>query len=92
MIWDRLQTHRSCLVREFVAAQRGPLTPEYLPAYAPELNPVEYIWGHWKWHELPNFCGRDFGDLSHCCACRALACMRRRPTLVRAFWQQAELL
>jgi len=26
-----------------------------LPAYAPELNPVEYLWSYWKQHELPNF-------------------------------------
>jgi transposase len=91
VIWDRLGTHRSRLVREFVAAQRGRLTLEYLPAYAPELNPVEYIWGHWKLHELPNFCPRDFDQLSHS-ARRALTRMRRRPTLVRAFWQQAQLL
>jgi transposase len=91
VIWDRLGTHRSRLVRAFVAAQRGRLMLEYLPAYAPELNPVEYIWGHWKQHELPNFCARDFGQLSHY-ARRALTRMRRRPTLVRAFWQQAELL
>lgn len=91
VIWDRLQTHRSRLVREFVTAQQGRLMLEYLPAYAPELNPVEYIWGHWKQHELPNFCPRDFAQLSHH-ARRALARMRRRPTLVRAFWQQAELL
>jgi hypothetical protein len=52
---------------------------------------VEYIWGDWKQHELPNFCPRDFAQLSQA-ARRALARMRRRPTLVRAFWQQAELL
>jgi transposase len=91
VIWDRLPTHRSRLVREFVAAQRGRLTLEYLPAYAPELNPVEYIWGYWKQPALPNFCARDFAHLSHH-ARRALARMRRRPTLVRAFWQQAKLL
>ena len=91
VVWDGLRTHRSRLVREFVAAQHGRLTLEYLPAYAPELNPVEYIWGYWKQHELPNFCPRDFGQLSHY-ARRALTRMRRRPTLVRAFWQQAELL
>ena len=91
VIWDRLQTHRSRVVREFVDAQRGRLTLEYLPAYAPELNPVEYIWGYWKQHALPNFCPTDFTQLSHA-ARRALGRMRRRPTLVRAFWQQAELL
>ena len=48
VIWDRSQTHRSRLVGEFVAGQRGRLALDYLPAYAPELNPVEYIWGYWK--------------------------------------------
>ncbi|MGH9962478.1 MAG: transposase [Pyrinomonadaceae bacterium] len=28
---------------------------ERLPAYAPELNPVEYIWAYLKQHELPHF-------------------------------------
>jgi DDE superfamily endonuclease len=37
--WDRSKTHRSHLVGEFVAGQRGRLTLDYLPAYAPELNP-----------------------------------------------------
>ena len=63
---------------------------EFLPAYAPELNPVEYLWSHWKQHELPNFCPTTFGQLSHY-ARQALRRMRRRPTLVIAFWQQAEL-
>ncbi|MBX3026700.1 transposase [bacterium] len=63
---------------------------EYLPAYAPELNPVEYIWGYWKKHELPNFCPKDFSQLTTV-ARRALRRMQRRPTLVTAFWQQAEL-
>ncbi|PYX07095.1 MAG: hypothetical protein DMG85_12255 [Acidobacteria bacterium] len=55
-----------------------------------ELNPVESLWSHWKQHELPNFCPTTFGQLSHH-ARQALRRMRRRPTLVIAFWQQAEL-
>lgn len=90
IIWDRLQCHRSRLVRDFVAAQRGRIVLEYLPAYAPELNPVEYIWGYWKQHELPNLCPADFQRLSQS-ARRALRRMRRRPKLVAAFWKQADL-
>ena len=90
VIWDRSKTHRSRLVGEFVAGQRGRIELAYLPSYAPELNPVEYIWGYWKHHELPNFCPRDFSELSYH-ARRALRRMRRRPTLVMAFWEQAEL-
>ena len=90
VIWDGLPSHRSHLVRDFVAAQQGHLQLERLPAYAPELNPVEYIWGYWKRHELPNFCPRDFGQLSHH-ARRALRSMQRRSNLVRSFWKQAQL-
>jgi hypothetical protein len=77
-------------VRDFVAAQGKRLTLEWLPAYAPELNPVEHIWGYLKQNELPNLCPRDLSELSTA-ACAALRRMRRRPTLVTAFWKQAEL-
>ncbi len=43
IIWDRLPAHRSRLVREFVELSEGHIATEYLPPYAPELNPVEYI-------------------------------------------------
>jgi transposase len=90
VIWDGAPTHRSRLVKDFVAAQNGRIVLDSLPAYAPELNPVEYLWGYWKHHELPNFCPKTFSELSiH--AIRALKRMRRRPKLVIAFWKQAEL-
>jgi transposase len=90
IIWDGLRSHRSRLVWDFVRGQRGRLWLEFLPAYAPELNPVEYLWAHWKQHELPNFCPQNFGQLSSH-ARRALRRMRCRPTLVMTFWEQAEL-
>ena len=46
VIWDRATTHRSQMVRDFVADQNGRLTLERLPGYAPELNPVECLWGY----------------------------------------------
>lgn len=46
IIWDRLQAHRSKLVRQHVENQRGAIALEFLPAYAPELSPTECIWGH----------------------------------------------
>jgi len=41
IVWDRLQAHRSRLVRDYVEQQRGAIALEYLPPYAPDLNPVE---------------------------------------------------
>jgi transposase len=90
VLWDRLSQHKARLTQAFISAQRGRIVTEYLPTYAPELNPVEYIWGYWKKHELPNFCPRDFGQLSYQ-ARRALRRMRRRPVLIRAFWEHAQL-
>jgi len=77
-------------VKQFIAAQHGRRVTAQLPAYAPELNPVEYLWGYWKHHALPNFCPRDFGQLGYE-ARRALRRMRRRPRLVTSFWHQATL-
>ena len=90
VIWDGLRSHRSRLVRQYVENQEGRIVLEFLPAYAPELNPVEYLWGYWKHHELPNFCPKDYAQLSSH-ARRALRRIQRRPTLVTAFWKQAEL-
>ena len=38
---------------------------------------MEYLWSHWKQHELPNFCPKTFGQLSTmpaapCAACAAV--------------------
>ena len=90
IVWDGLPAHRSRLVKEFLAEQKGRVWLERLPAYAPELNPVEYIWGYWKKHELPNFCPKDYSQLSTQ-ARNALSRMRKRKTLITAFWKQAEL-
>ena len=90
IIWDRLQAHRSRLVRAYVEEQRGAIALEYLPPYAPELNPVECIWGYLKSHAMPNFCARDLAHLGRHASAR-LRSMQRRATLVTAFWKQAEL-
>lgn len=90
VIWDGLQAHRSRLVREHVESTDGHVQLARLPAYAPELNPVEFLWGHWKKHEVANLCSESILQLSHH-ARNALRRMQRRPTLLRAFWIQAEL-
>ena len=74
-----------------MTSTEGRLVLEFLPAYAPELNPVEYLWGYWKMRELPNFCAADYQELSEI-ALRGLRRIRgRRSTLISAFWKQAEL-
>ena len=90
IVWDRLPAHRSRMVRDYVESQNDAIELEFLPAYAPELNPVEYLWAHWKHHELANFCPKDFAELSAVARAK-LRRTQRRKTLVAAFWKQAEL-
>lgn len=59
LIWDGLAVHRCHRVRDFLSSLHGAIEVAYLPPYAPELNPVDYIWGYWKQHELPNLCPEE---------------------------------
>jgi transposase len=43
LIVDRLQAHKTPEVDAWVAARREQIEVFYLPAYSPELNPVEYL-------------------------------------------------
>ena len=48
----------------YLARQRRWLTVERLPGYAPDLNPVEVLWGNIKGQELANLCPDDLGDVA----------------------------
>jgi transposase len=44
LCWDNVNTHLSAVMRTFITAHRAWLTVVQLPAYAPDLNPVEGVW------------------------------------------------
>lgn len=90
ILWDGAPIHRSKVVGEYVASTKGRMVVEALPAYAPELNPVEYLWAHLKQHEIGNLVVRELWQLGYH-ASAALRRMRRRPRIIRACFAQAEL-
>lgn len=90
IIWDGLRTHKSRLVRRWLEAQQRQVQLEFLPAYAPELNPVEQIWNYLKNREIANLCAADLGEVGDM-ARQRLKSMQRRASLVRSFWKQTEL-
>jgi transposase len=51
-------------MRAFVASPRGWLVVERLPAYAPELNPVEGVWSNLKGQEFANYAADTLNDLT----------------------------
>jgi hypothetical protein len=54
LLWDGLSAHWSMGMRAWLDSQRDWLQAERLPAYAPDLNPVEYLWANLKDVELAN--------------------------------------
>lgn len=90
IIWDGAPIHRSLLVKNYLASTQGRIVIEPLPAYAPELNPVEYMWGHLKTHEIANLIVTQAWELS-LQATAALRRMRRRKVIVAACYTQSEL-
>jgi transposase len=56
LIWDHLPAHRSNVMKRFLFKQRDWLQIEWLPGYAPDLNPAEGVWNNIKGREMANFC------------------------------------
>ena len=63
IVWDRWSVHRSA-AKHFLHASRAEIEFEFLPAYAPELNPVESLWSHTKYSDLANFVPADTSQLT----------------------------
>jgi transposase len=63
LLWDGLPAHRSTAMRAWLNTQRHWLVVERLPAYAPDLNPVEGLWSCLKAVELANLTSPTLADV-----------------------------
>jgi transposase len=91
VVLDRLAAHRSA-ARQLAGDDDGDerFAFEWLPAYAPELNPVEAVWCHTKYGDLANFVPEDVVDLE-VEAELSLEQAGEDQRLLRSFFQTAEL-
>jgi transposase len=62
LVWDGLPAHKSQVMQEYLYSQRRWLRVEPLPGYAPEMNPVDTLWGNVKGQELANRCSKDLNE------------------------------
>jgi transposase len=89
LLWDRLNAHRAKHTRHFVEGA-GHLHPFFLPAYAPELNPVEYVWAYLKMNPLanrPTFEIAELAAMTH----RHARSMQANQSLLRSFLRHSPL-
>ncbi|WP_245617448.1 transposase [Amycolatopsis taiwanensis] len=88
LIWDNLNTHISTAMRQLVAA-RDWLHVIQLPAYAPDLNPIESVWSHVK-RSLGNLAVTTVDHLAMIVRNR-LKRIQYRPNLLTSFLTQTGL-
>jgi transposase len=92
VVWDRSPIHRRAAVDEFVeAVGTSGLRVEGFPAYAPDLNPIEWLWGHLKRVEMKNLACLDLEEL-HEELHLAVGRVRQKPRLIPAFFKGAGLV
>jgi len=90
MVWDRLKAHIGEPIAGWLIRHRRKVRAYLLPPYAPELNPVELIWGHSKSNPLANFAPSEFSDLVDHVQITTLALGNDQP-LLRSFIQHGRL-
>ena len=89
LVIDRYSVHRSA-ARRLLRCYPKRLQIEWLPAYAPELNPDEQVWNRVKYTDLVNFIPDDILTLGRAVA-DSLRHTRSQQTLLRSFFKHAEL-
>ena len=90
LVVDKHPAHVARIVGEFVQSQQGRIEIHFLPGYAPDLNPDEFVWNHlrqkgvtkkplWKNESLRRRVESD------------LAAIKADPALVRSFFRAASV-
>jgi transposase len=90
LVWDRSQPHRAATVRDWLAARTRRIVVEWLPAYAPDCNPAEHVWGHTKYGDLANFAPTDLDQLEGAVV-TSFTETRSQRVLLGAFFRAARL-
>lgn len=89
IVWDHLSAHRAVEVRDYLAAHRGDFHVEWLPGYAPELNPEEQCNNCVKLAML-NAMPASVEDLRHSARVNFIR-LGRKPHLLHHFFHHAGL-
>jgi transposase len=89
VVWDGGPHHKGPAIRKFLKRNRR-LRLERLPAYAPDLNPVEAVWGWLKYGELANHVPDGLGELDDEIVDRLIE-LKFDPELLRGLWEASDL-
>lgn len=89
VVWDGGPNHNGPVIRRFLKRNRR-IRLVRLPAYSPDVNPVEAVWSWLKWGRLANFAPADIPALD-AWAIEYLMDLKFDPKLLRALWDRSDL-
>ncbi len=87
VIWDQIPIHQSYPVEHYLK-YHSDIRVVPFPPYAPELNPVDYVWGYIKYNRLANFCPPSLDQLREQVTIE-LTRVKKRPDLLNSFFRAA---
>ena len=85
VIWDQIPIHMSYPVKRYEMLHKDVLFVPF-PPYAPELNPVDYVWSYVKWSRLANYCPKNLVELRKTVTSE-LTRASKRPDLLESFFK-----
>jgi len=89
VIWDGAAIHRSQAVRDWLTKRPGRVHLERLPAYSPELNPVELLWSQLK-RSLANQVFNNLGQLTEAVLIQ-LDMLQACPKLITSLFRKKDI-
>jgi transposase len=90
VLWDGSHVHRKSKVVQAYLAKHPEIVAENLPAYAPELNPDELVWGWTKHGRLANLAAEDIDELAER-VIDELVYLQKNPHLLASFLEKTKL-
>lgn len=89
LLWDGLPAHRAKRAQQYIGTQAEWLRVVRLPAYAPELNPPEYLWSAMKAKDICNL--RPELKIVHACVKKGYRRIRSQPNILTGFLRASRL-
>jgi len=87
-VMDRWMVHRSCAKR--LQRRFSDVDVEWLPSYAPDLNPAEQVWNRSKYTDLADYISEDISELEKE-VCKSISHMCSHQSLLRSFFEKTKL-
>jgi transposase len=90
VLWDGSNVHSKCKAVQAFLAKHPEIVAEKLPAYAPEINPDELVWGWSKHGRMANLAAEDVDELAYRIV-KELSYLQKHPHLLASFLEKTEL-